>query len=183
MPARIDLLAADRADDDAVLTRLTALVNAAYAIGEAGMWRAGVVRVQPAEIGALIRGGRLLALETDGRIDGCVSARDLGDDVWGFGMLAVDPGRQGGGGGRALVDAAEDRARRHGARTMQLELLVPLHGEQESKRRLAAWYAARGYSRVADGDLEHDHPELTAQLAVPCRYAVWQKPLVGSRPR
>jgi GNAT superfamily N-acetyltransferase len=179
VPSQTEVLPADSADDDALRERLAAMVDAAYAIAEAGMWVSGTSRVTPAEIGELIRAGRLIALRDGDQVAGCVSTRDLGDGVWGFGMLAVDPGRQGGGGGRALLAAAEQRARAAGARTMQLELLVPLHGGQRSKVRLKAWYSAHGYAQIGRGALEHDHPDLLPLLAVPCDYEIWHKPLAA----
>jgi GNAT superfamily N-acetyltransferase len=179
MASQIEVLPVESADDDSLRQRLAAVVDAAYAIAEAGMWVPGTSRVTPAEISELLRAGRLIALRDGDQVVGCVSTRVLGDGVWGFGMLAVDPARQGGGGGRALLDAAEQRARAGGARTMQLELLVPLHGDQQSKVRLKAWYAAHGYAQIGRGALEHDHPDLLPLLAVPCDYEIWQKPLAG----
>ena len=182
MPFRVDLASPDLAEDGALVARLADLVNAAYAIGEAGMWKPGTARVSADEIGALIRAEQLLVLRADGEIVGCVRVHDLGDSIQGFGMLAVDPHRQSGGGGGALVDAVEQRASDRGARASQLELLVPLHGAQDSKARLKTWYSARGYALVEEGLLEHDHPELVPLLAVPCTYEVWRKALPAEAP-
>jgi GNAT superfamily N-acetyltransferase len=177
VPTQIDLIPAPTAGDDTVQARLTTIVSSAYAVGEAGMWRPGVARVTPAEIAELIRAEQILALTTDREVIGCVRVHQLSDATWGFGMLAVDPNRQGSGGGGALVDAAEHHARTLGARTMQLELLVPVHGDQASKIQLKAWYSSRGYLPAGQGALERDHPSLIPLLAVRCTYEIWQKEL------
>lgn len=165
------------AADAAGCARVADFTNAAYAIGEAGMWRAGTARTTPAEIAALAAGDELLVAEADGAPVGCVRVRPLDGATWGLGMLAVDPGVQGGGAGGALIDAAEQAALAAGAAEMQLELLVPTGARQASKVRLEGWYAARGYRRTSRDRLEDHHPELVPLLAVACTYDVWRKPL------
>jgi GNAT superfamily N-acetyltransferase len=165
------------ADDAALIERLASIVNAAYAIGEAGMWRPGTPRVEAAQLRDDLRAGRLLVASAEGGPIGVVRVQPIGPDVWGFGMLAVDPEAQGGRLGAALVAAAEAHAGAAGAATMQLELLVPIGREQPSKERLRAWYSRLGYRRVGEGSIAEDHPELADALAEPCAYEVWQRSL------
>ncbi|MCS5714619.1 GNAT family N-acetyltransferase [Herbiconiux sp. CPCC 205716] len=157
--------------------RLVTIVNAAYAIGEQGMWTRGTVRVTADELRGLLRASELLVATVGERPVGCLHVHRLDDAVWGFGMLAAEPHAQGTGIGRGLVTAAERIAREAGATEMQLELLVPTGHRQESKVRLAEWYGRAGYRKVASRSFADDYPELAAPLAVPCDYQLWRKPL------
>jgi ribosomal protein S18 acetylase RimI-like enzyme len=91
----------------------------------------------------------VIVAELDGRVAGYVQlARPTpvpaGDHVLQIAGLAVDPGAQGRGVGRALVEAAAAEATRRGARRLTLRVL----GENEPARRL---YAACGF--VVEGVL------------------------------
>lgn len=82
----------------------------------------------------------LVARDEDGRRVGHVRLDDEGHDgVWHLSMLTVDPSRQDGGQGRALLAAAERHAKACGARRMRMSVLH-LRGE------LIAWYGRRGYA-------------------------------------
>ncbi|GLK17283.1 GNAT family N-acetyltransferase [Herbiconiux flava] len=173
----IELLPPEAADDEALVGRLVAIVNAAYAVGEAGMWVAGTSRVGAEEMRGLIRASEIVVARVGERPTGCVRVHRLDETTWGFGMLAAARDAHGRGIGRALVAAAEEVARSAGAAEMQLELLVPSVGVQESKVRLAAWYARAGYRRTASKPMAEDYPELADSLAAPCDYQIWRKPL------
>jgi ribosomal protein S18 acetylase RimI-like enzyme len=71
-------------------------------------------RTSPAEISRMLESGAFLLAEADGRLVACVYVELRGERGY-FGMLSVDPSRQGEGLGRRLVDAAEDRCRRRAA--------------------------------------------------------------------
>jgi GNAT superfamily N-acetyltransferase len=171
------LLDAGAAEDEALVGRLVEVVNAAYAVGEAGMWVAGTRRVRDEELRGLVRASEIVVARVGDRVVGCVRVHPLSETAWGFGMLAADPSARGTGVGRALVAAAEERARTAGAAEMQLELLVPTGRVQESKVRLAEWYSRAGYRVVAGRDFAEDFPELATSLAVACDYQIWRKPL------
>ncbi|WP_158437754.1 GNAT family N-acetyltransferase [Naasia lichenicola] len=153
------------------------MVNAAYAVGEAGMWRPDTPRTTPDDIAELIAAGELLVAHRRGDALGCVRVQPLDDATWGFGMLAVAPDNQGGGTGGALVDAAEEHAREGGAATMQLEILTPTDAVNPNKARLQRWYAARGYALDRSDAVEDHLPELVPLLAGPCTYDVWRRRL------
>lgn len=58
-----------------------------------------------------------------------------------FGMLSVDPDRQGLGLGRALITAAERRCRQAGSEFMDIDVV-------EQRPELPGFYAAFGYSAI-----------------------------------
>ena len=115
-------------------------------MGEAGLWIEDTPRTDEAEIAASVRAGEMLVATADGRMVGCARVRALDETTAEVGLISVDPRSWGGGAGRALIDAAEDRARSRGAATMKLNLLVPRDGVHPNKQRLHAWYTRRGYT-------------------------------------
>lgn len=166
-------------DDAALVDRVMAIVNDAYAIAEVGMWRDGAARVTPEGMRTLIEAGEILRARVEGQTVGCVHLRRVDATTWAFGMLATDPAVQGGGIGRTLVAVAESLAQARGAARMQLELLVPTAQAQASKDALGAWYARRGYGRTTTRPFALDHPEIADRLAVECEYQVWHRALAA----
>ena len=136
------------ADDEAAVPELVSLIDRAYARGEAGLWRGRADRAGEAEIASAVRAGHMLVASVGGRIAGCLRTRAVNAVVSDLGLIGVDPAGWGGGTGRALVTAAEDRARARGTSTMRLELPVPRTGTHPDKKRLSEWYTRRGYAVV-----------------------------------
>ncbi len=66
--AEVKLLAPDEASDEALVDELVRIVNAAYAVGEAGLWLEGTARIGPGEIAEAIRSGGMLAATRQGRL-------------------------------------------------------------------------------------------------------------------
>lgn len=93
----------------------------------------------------LARPGAVLLLARDGAGEHVGHVRlDAGDDgAWYLSMLTVRPDRQDGGLGRAVLQAAEDYARAHGARRMQMSVL-------HAREALIAWYGRRGYGKTGE---------------------------------
>ena len=79
-------------------------------------------------------------------------------------------------GGR-LVEFAEQRALAAGARTMQLELLVPDPSRSHHTDRLAAWYSALGYRETDSRELAELDPTCIDDALVEIRVSVMRKPL------
>jgi GNAT superfamily N-acetyltransferase len=84
----------------------------------------------------------LLAVDGD-RIAACVQVADVGGGVAYLGMLAVEPGEQAAGAGRAMIAAAEDRARSFGARRMEMTVV-------DRRATLIAYYQRRGYALTGE---------------------------------
>ena len=62
-------------------------------------------------------------------------------ETWYLGLFTVDPALQKQHLGRALLSAAEDFAKSHGARSMRMGVL-------NVRDALIAWYERRGYTRT-----------------------------------
>jgi GNAT superfamily N-acetyltransferase len=164
-------------DDETAVPSLVRLVNSAYAAGEAGLWREDVGRTDAAEIAEAIRAGQMLVALRDDRIVGCLRTRALDAATSDLGLMGVEPRAWGGGAGRALVEAAENRARARGATTMQLELLVPRTGTHPDKERLREWYTRRGYAVARKVPFEDYVPHAAPLLSAPGDVLVFSKRL------
>jgi GNAT superfamily N-acetyltransferase len=91
-----------------------------------------------ADYTAIMRDMEVWALERDGRLVGALILEPRAGDllVW---SVAADPGAQGSGLGRALLAAAEARARQLGRTVLRLYTGTPL-------AHLVAWYGRHGYA-------------------------------------
>jgi len=121
-------------------------------------------RTSAAEISRLLDAGAFLLAETGGRLVACVYVERRGERGY-FGMLSVDPSRQGEGLGRLLVDAAEDRGRRLGCRVMEIHVV-------DLRRELPPLYRRLGYVEVGT----EPFPD-TERAKMPARFIVMTKPL------
>ncbi|MGN6692942.1 MAG: GNAT family N-acetyltransferase [Aquihabitans sp.] len=86
--------------------------------------------------------GEVVLAENGGVLVGCIHVQHA-DAAAHFGMFAVDPNLQAAGTGSALLAQAEDRARRWGCTTMDLEVVA-------QRAELIAWYERRGYQRTGE---------------------------------
>nr|GAT45592.1 triacylglycerol lipase [Mycena chlorophos] len=191
IPTTTRFLAAETADSDpALISRLTAIVNAAY-LTEANIFVDGYKRVNEDEMREIIRAGELAVAFAgeQGTLDavGCirimpvfksdsdsesVERANAPIEAYEFGLLANDDSVRGSGLGRALIDFAEDFSRKAGMKEMQLALLVPLwiEGGHPFKNRLHDWYTRMGYKVVRVDALEEHYPELAKLLLGKCDY-------------
>jgi GNAT superfamily N-acetyltransferase len=175
--AEVELLAPDVARDAVLVEELVRLINAAYAVGEAGLWLEGTTRTGPGEIGKAIRSGGMLVATREGRLVGCAYVRPLDPGAADLGLLATAPDQWGSGVGRELVRSAEELMRSRGDTTMQLELLVPKEWVHPAKELLRSWYTRLGYRVVRSAPFEQVAAHLASQLATPCEFLIFRKPL------
>ena len=128
------------------LAEVVALMNAAYR-GADGGWTTEAGHIGGSRTDAAMlrddiardpEAALLVWRQPDGRLVGCVWLEPVGDGGCYLGSLTVEPRRQNAGLGRRLLAAAEDWARRHGARAVEMTV-VQVRGE------LIDWYRRRGY--------------------------------------
>jgi GNAT superfamily N-acetyltransferase len=176
----VEVLPAAAAGDAARVAAVVRVINAAYAVGEAGLWVDGTVRTTPAAVAEAIRGGGMLVASLDGEVVGCAWVKRLDATTADVGLVSVVPERWGSGAGRALVAAAEELMRAGGVTTAQLDLLVPRDWVHPEKARLRAWYERLGYTVVRVAPFEEIGVHDVAELATPCRFLVFTKRLAPS---
>lgn len=172
-------------DDTGELTtrHLTDLINAVYAVAEAGMWKPGHRRTSEPEVEDLLKDGELILAVLGGEIIGCVYAREFDaafDDGAGLaelGLLVVDPSRRGLRIGVALMEAAEAWARASGLLIMRLELLTPRDWEHPAKRFVHDWYVRSGYAIRGMEPFERDFSHFAGSLAGPSDFTIYHKDL------
>lgn len=162
-----ELLPPSAAGDAALVDELTRLVNAAYGAAEEDLWVPGKDRIAPERVAEIVGAGELAVARVNGRIVGSVRVRDVEDEAGYFGLLAVDPALQGAGIGRELIGFAEAVSRAHGAKRMELRLLVPREGTDAGKSRLYDWYVRLGYEEVERGDFGESHPAAAGEWRTP----------------
>jgi GNAT superfamily N-acetyltransferase len=107
-------------------------------------------------------GGFLLASDAAGQPTGCVYVEVRGERGY-FGLLAVDPERQGQGIGRALIAAAEEHCRAAGCAVMDLQVV-------DVRAELPPLYRSLGY-------VESGSAPFTSPSKRPCRFIRMSKPL------
>jgi ribosomal protein S18 acetylase RimI-like enzyme len=98
-------------------------------------------------------GGALLLAERDGVLVGCVFCRPKDDALY-ISKLAVRPGLQGRGIGRALVDAVRQEARARGLAALELQTRIELTENHATFARLGFVKTGEashpGYTRPTD---------------------------------
>jgi N-acetylglutamate synthase-like GNAT family acetyltransferase len=110
-------------------------------------------------------GGELVVLDdADGSIGGCAYLRCDGERAY-FGMLSIDPPKQGRALGRRLIDAVEARARERGCRFMDIHIV-------NLREELPAYYRRLGYAER--GTIPFPTPERASR---PCHFVVMSKAL------
>ena len=149
---------ADDADAIVRVTNLAFEVEKGFIHGE---------RTDRDDVLAHMRRGEFLVLEDGGALVGCVYLEHEGARAY-FGMLSIDPARQGGGFGRTLVEAAEARGREQGCSIMEIRI-VSLRDE------LFPYYRRLGYAET--GETAPFSPEAAHLLKQPCHFVMMRKAL------
>ena len=143
---------------------LAALISLAYRVED--FFKIGD-RTDAAEVRDKIKSGAFILLLDDAdrdRIVGSVYVTTH-DDVGYFGMLSIDPARQGRGLGTALITEAEKYCRQAGCTTMELEVV-------NLRTELPPYYRRFGY--VESGTRPFTENERISQ---PVHFIVMSKPL------
>ena len=178
-PIEIELLATDAAGDPMIVDGLVRLINDAYSVGEAELWTAGTTRTSPDEVAELIRTGGMLTARVRRRLVGCACVRQVDPSTADLGLVppTAPVGRRRRAPARGHSRGADALARRehHGA-----------EGARATRRgaaptdRLRAWYSRRGYRIVRSVPFEEVATHSAAQLAKPCEFLIFRKPLAES---
>lgn len=175
------------ADDSALVSRITALVNAVYTTTEEGLFAPAYRRTDDDEVRQILRAGELAlawlvshsqSVPAADTVIGCIRFFGLSPTTGDFGVLACDPAYRGAGTGRKLVHFAEEQCRTRGMTIMQCELLVSKEFDHPFKVRLQAWYERMGYRVVRSVDFGQDHPHLALHLITKAELRVFEKSLV-----
>jgi len=141
---------------------LAALISLAYRVED--FFKIGD-RTDAAEVREKMSHGAFILLEDgDGTLAGSIYVT-AHDDLGYFGMLSIDPARQGQGLGSRLIAEAEDYCRRAGCREMELEVV-------NLRTELPPFYRRFGYAET--GTRPFNDTERTSR---PCHFIVMSKRL------
>lgn len=113
----------------------------------------------------MVESAFLLLEDEAGALAGCVFVDVRGETGY-FGMLSIDPSRQGQGLGSRLIAAAEDHCRHAGCREMELEVV-------NLRTELPPFYRKFGY--VESGTRRFTDTE---RAKLPCHFVVMTKSLL-----
>ncbi len=155
---------------DADVPAIVALMNAAYrGTGASVGWNTEVGHIAGDRTTAPLLRADLVAKPQaafliwrdppEPTLKGCVWLEPLGDGVWYLGSLAVAPGLQEGGLGRALLFAAEQWVRERGGERIRMSVVNVRDG-------LIAWYLRRGYHNTGESE---DFPYGDNRFGTPLR--------------
>ena len=133
---------------DSEVPAVISLINRAYEVEK--FFIAGD-RVSADVVKSLRSKGVFLAADERGALVACVYVEIRGERAY-FGLLSVDPSRQGEGWGRRMVDAAEAHARAAGCGAMDIRVV-------NLRTELPPFYRKLGYSETGTEPLED--PRLT----------------------
>jgi GNAT superfamily N-acetyltransferase len=143
-------------------TAVAALISLAYRVED--FFKIGD-RTDPEDVRARMNTGAFLLLEdSGGALAGCVYVKLDGETGY-FGMLSIDPARQGRGLGARLIADAEAYCREAGCRVMELEVV-------NLRTELPPYYRKLGY--VESGTRPFSDHE---RAKLPCHFIVMTKPL------
>ena len=145
---------------------LVSVINQAFAIEK---FLDGT-RTDEERLAATMREGILLLAERDGQTLACVYVELRGERAY-FGMLAVDPARQGQGLGRLMTDAAEQYGRNHPCKYMDISVL-------SLRPELLPFYRNLGYQETGTEEFQPSRP---LKGNVSCHCIVMSKPLNDCR--
>jgi GNAT superfamily N-acetyltransferase len=109
----------------------------------------------------------LVLEDGSGAMAGCVYV-DIRGDTGYFGMLSVDPARQGQGLGSRLIDAAEKFCRDARCRVMEIEVV-------NIRTELPAFYRRFGYAETGTRPFTTDE-----RTTLPCHFIVMTKALTAA---
>jgi predicted N-acetyltransferase YhbS len=150
---------------DADAQAIAALVNAAFKVQRFFIDRD---RINPDQVRDMLRTGKYLLAEDGGRMIACVYVEIRGPRGY-FGLLAVDPARQGEGLGRKMVAEPEDYARAAGWEFMDLRIV-------NLRTELPPFYRRLGYEETGTEPFAAD-----AKPSQPCHFIKMSKPLRPAR--
>jgi len=122
-------------------------------------------RTSPENVAGMMRaGGQFLLAEENQQAVGCVFVKTKGDTGY-FGMLSVDPGQQGKGLGRVLIDASETFLRDLGCREIEIEVV-------NLRQELPPFYEKFGYQKTEERPFTDFD-----RASQPCHFVVMTKTL------
>ena len=148
---------ATEADAEAIST----LVNAAFKVERFFIDRD---RIDPGKVREMLGTGKYLLVEDNGTLIGCVYVELRGQRAY-FGLLGVDPSRQGQGLGRKMVEEAESYARAAGCEFIDLRIV-------NLRTELPPFYRRLGYMETGTEPFAAD-----AKPSRPCHFIKMSKPL------
>jgi GNAT superfamily N-acetyltransferase len=157
--------------------RLFNIIRIAYAETEKEVWGEGYVRVSRENLKQHLEDDEILIALIHDEIVGGLRVYEKEPGCWTFGLLGADFEHKGKGIGRALIAAAEERAKSAGGTEMSIEILRAIDIDTDFKVNLANWYQRLGYEYTGKVDVMsvYPDPEKWARLVNPSVFDCYMK--------
>lgn len=157
--------------------RLFNIIRIAYAETEKEVWGEGYVRVSREHLQEHINDDEIIVALIDDEIVGGIRVYEKKSNCWTFGLLGAAFEHKGKGIGRALIAAAEDKAKSAGAKEMSIEILRAIDIDTDFKVHLAEWYQRLGYEFTGKIDVMsvYADAEKWARLVNPSEFDCYVK--------
>jgi GNAT superfamily N-acetyltransferase len=139
---------------------LVALINSAFLVERFFIEQD---RIDLEGVRQFLKLGTFLIAEDDGRPVACVYVEGRNERGY-FGLLSVDPARQGSGWGKRLIAAAEDYCREAGCAFMDIRLV-------NLREELPAFYRKLGYAETGTAPFP-----VGTVTKLPCHFVEMSKP-------
>lgn len=157
--------------------RLFNIIRIAYAETEKEVWGEGYVRVSRENLKQHIDDDEILIAFIDDEIVGGIRVYEKSPGCWTFGLLGAAFEQKGKGIGRALIAAAESKAKEAGGTEMSIEVLRAKDIDTDFKVNLAKWYQRLGYEFTGQLDVMSVYPDADkwAKLVNPSIFDCYEK--------
>ena len=163
--------------DQKYLLKAVEIVNSAYEVDEAGLWCSGFKRTSAKEIEAVIERKALFGLTSQEDLLAVVQIELGRPDEFKINMLSVDvsiretisniPS--------ILFQKTHEYIQALGAKTITLDLLVPVHWEHPKKQKLLSWYYRLGYEVIDEVAFDTVVENGSHLLVTECKFLVMKK--------
>jgi len=141
----ITILKSDKGISERDFIKAYDILIYAYAQTEVEIWGENYARISKEDFKEIVIAEEMLIAYKDQQVVGCVRLLKMKEDIYSFGLLAVDFAIKGQGIGRKLVASAEERAIAFGAKFMDIEILKATDIRVQCKIDLHNWYTRLGY--------------------------------------
>jgi len=161
--------------DESHVAFLVQMINEVYQASEGNIWIDNHNRISKERLLEVIKANELLLAVNKNQIYGCIHLEKMNTTHYKFKMLVTNSQFKRQGIGSMLVNYAEQQAVIYGAKTMQLELLVPTDFIHPDKVFLDNWYTKIGYKNTSEHDVDYVHQGISQFLKVDCIAKVYEK--------
>ena len=142
------------------------ILRIAYEVTEEEIWGKDYIRLFLEDYTEIVKSGDIFVAYLDDNIVGSVHIYAHDKDTYKFSLLSVDFNQGGNGVGSALIQRAEEEAKKNGANQIKIEILRVKGVDVPHKLRLHNYYERLGYKYTHSSDSDCLIPDWKYKLLV-----------------